>query len=393
MYADQPRHPPAPRAAGRQRRRQIELNERALDVVRGRRSCTTATRSAWATTSSSATATACARRLQWSPDPHAGDSRANPSASSADHHRSRVPLRVADVEPSREPELAALVDQADIALRSAPGVRPGTIEFSRREPQGARLHFRQLEDQTVLVVATSPAFTQVRRAWTCGSFNRASPSKVSRPDEIPADRRAAYCSPWASTLLLVSLASAHRRKSTRKRPFSSRRRWTPAAAGRGVHRRRALPRSVGAACLVEGAGCAARTAARLERASIDSFHSTPSAAAADVEFSRASRAVRLPSSGRSPATPAPPQSVISRRSPRGRGPRGWWTRSAIQSSAALLERSGPARAAKGRPGPSPGRHGPGSQGDPRPTKQEHTPLPCSTETRLLLNSTAAWATA
>ena len=66
--AHQPRHPPAPGAAGRQRSPQDGAPERRCSSrCPARRSSTTATRSAWATTSSSATATACARRCSGAP--------------------------------------------------------------------------------------------------------------------------------------------------------------------------------------------------------------------------------------------------------------------------------------------------------------------------------------
>ena len=61
--AHQSRHPPAARAVDGQRPAQDRADELAAAVVsRARRSSITATRSAWATTSISATATACARR-------------------------------------------------------------------------------------------------------------------------------------------------------------------------------------------------------------------------------------------------------------------------------------------------------------------------------------------
>ena len=62
-HEDQPRHPPAARAAARQRPRRDRADARdPVLAARARRSSTTATRSRWATTSTSATATACARR-------------------------------------------------------------------------------------------------------------------------------------------------------------------------------------------------------------------------------------------------------------------------------------------------------------------------------------------
>ena len=61
--ADQPRDPAAARPAARQQPAAHRADERAAVLAaRARRSSTTATRSGWATTSTSATATACARR-------------------------------------------------------------------------------------------------------------------------------------------------------------------------------------------------------------------------------------------------------------------------------------------------------------------------------------------
>ena len=62
-HEDQRRHPPAPRPAARRRPRRDGAHARdPVLAARAARSSTTATRSRWATTSSSATATASARR-------------------------------------------------------------------------------------------------------------------------------------------------------------------------------------------------------------------------------------------------------------------------------------------------------------------------------------------
>ena len=62
-HAAQPRHPAAPGAAARQRPAPDRAAQRACcSRCPAARSSTTATRSAWATTSTSATATACGRR-------------------------------------------------------------------------------------------------------------------------------------------------------------------------------------------------------------------------------------------------------------------------------------------------------------------------------------------
>ena len=78
-HARQRRHPPPAGAADGERRRPHQADEQPAVVdARARRSSTTATRSAWATTSISATATACARRCS-------GASTATPA--------SRAPIR------------------------------------------------------------------------------------------------------------------------------------------------------------------------------------------------------------------------------------------------------------------------------------------------------------
>ena len=67
-HADQSRHPPPARAADGERPPQDRAAElRCCSRCRARRSSITATRSAWATTSFSATATACARRCNGRP--------------------------------------------------------------------------------------------------------------------------------------------------------------------------------------------------------------------------------------------------------------------------------------------------------------------------------------
>ena len=66
--ADQPRYPPPARTAAAQPPAQDRADARvAVLTSRHARACTTATRSAWATTSTSATATACARRCNGAP--------------------------------------------------------------------------------------------------------------------------------------------------------------------------------------------------------------------------------------------------------------------------------------------------------------------------------------
>ena len=71
--AAQHRHRPAPVPADRQRpARRRAVPRHVVLACRAARSCTTATRSGWATTSTSATATACARRCSGPPTATAG---------------------------------------------------------------------------------------------------------------------------------------------------------------------------------------------------------------------------------------------------------------------------------------------------------------------------------
>ena len=75
-------------------RRKIELMNGLLFSCPARRSSTTATRSAWATTSTSATATACARPCSGAPTATPGSRTANPQRLYLPvDHRPRVPLR------------------------------------------------------------------------------------------------------------------------------------------------------------------------------------------------------------------------------------------------------------------------------------------------------------
>ena len=86
--AHQCRHPPPACAADGQRPAQDRADELAIAVAsRARRSSITATRSAWATTSISATATACARRCNGRPTAMADSPAADPARLyAADHH-------------------------------------------------------------------------------------------------------------------------------------------------------------------------------------------------------------------------------------------------------------------------------------------------------------------
>ena len=211
--AHQPRHPPPPRAAARQRPAPHRADERpAASRCRARRSSTTATRSAWATTSTSATATACARRCSGARDRNAGFSRANPQRLYLPvDHRPRVPLRGGQRRGAAEqPALAAVVDEAaDRAAQALRGVRPRHDRVpAAGEPQGAGVRARATSDERILVVANLSRFAQyveldlsrVPAAWCRSS--------CSAGRRVPARSASAVLPDARAARLLLVLARA-----------------------------------------------------------------------------------------------------------------------------------------------------------------------------------------
>ena len=142
--AHQPRHPPPPRAAARQRPPPHRADERAAVLAaRARRSSTTATRSAWATTSTSATATACARRCSGAPT--ATPASRAPTRSGSTCRSSSTPSTTTRASTSRRSRTTCTRCcwwmKRLIALRKRyKAFGRGTIEFLHPEqPQGAGL--------------------------------------------------------------------------------------------------------------------------------------------------------------------------------------------------------------------------------------------------------------
>ena len=146
--AHQSRHPPPPGAAAGERPAQDRADElaAALDARHAGRS-TTATRSAWATTSISATATACARRCSGRPTATAASRRADPQRLYLPPIQDPIyGFQAVNVEAqARRPGVAAQLDAAHD--RGAPAAREafgrGALRFLYpAQPQDPRLSAR-----------------------------------------------------------------------------------------------------------------------------------------------------------------------------------------------------------------------------------------------------------
>ena len=139
-HAAQHRHLPPPVPAARQQRGPgPALPRPAVLDARAARSSTTATRSGWATTSSSATATACARPMQWTPDRNGGFSTADfaqlylPPLMDPVYGFQAVNVEAAAARPVVVPALAA---PAAPGAQGAPGVRHRHLRgAARRQPR------------------------------------------------------------------------------------------------------------------------------------------------------------------------------------------------------------------------------------------------------------------
>ena len=187
--AHQPRHPPPPGAAARQRPQAHRADERAAcSRCPARRSSITATRSAWATTSTSATATACARRCSGAATATPASRAPTRSAVPAGHHRPRVPLRGDQRRGAAEqPALAAVVDEAaHRAAQAAPRLRPRQ-RSSSCTPRTARCwrSSAATRPSTILCVANLSRFAAGRRARP-GAVRRACvPVELFGRTELP----------------------------------------------------------------------------------------------------------------------------------------------------------------------------------------------------------------
>ena len=227
MYATDPRarsqrrHPPAARAAARERHRQDQADDTACCCrCPARRSSTTATRSAWATTSTWATATACARRCN-------GGRSATPA--------SRAPIRsdstcqpimdpiygyeAVNVEAQQREPASLLNWNAPHARRAqgVPGVRPRPTHVpAAGQPQDPRLSPRVWRRD-------HPVRRQPRALGAAGrarsrALQGTSAGRAHGPHAVPADRRPAVSAhalrPWLS-LVPARRGTARCRRGTR----------------------------------------------------------------------------------------------------------------------------------------------------------------------------------
>ena len=192
--AHQPRHPPPARAAARQRPAPDRADERrCCSRCRARRSSTTATRSGWATTSTSATATACARRCSGAPTATPA-SRARTRSSCTcrsiidpEYHYEAINVEAQQANPT---SLLWWMKRL-IALRKRhPAFGRGTIEFLTADNPRVLAFVRALRGR---------AASSSSRTCRASSSTRARPRRVPRatvPVElfgriaVPRDRRA-----------------------------------------------------------------------------------------------------------------------------------------------------------------------------------------------------------
>ena len=184
------------------------VHRAAALAARARRSSTTATRSAWATTSGSVTATAYARRCSGRPT-------ATPGFSTATPGRLHLPvdhgpgLRLPGASTSR-PQLenavvAAALDPADDpGPQAAPRVRPRQLHRPRRQqPQRAVATCASSATTSCSASTTCPG-SRSRSSSTCADWEGVAAGRAARRRAVPADRRAALpAHPRRARLLLV----------------------------------------------------------------------------------------------------------------------------------------------------------------------------------------------
>ena len=174
-------------------RRRIELMNRCSSPCPARRSSTTATRSGWATTSTSAIATACARRCS-------GAATATPAS------RAPIPQQLylpAIIDPQYHYEQVNVEAQERypfsllnwmkrlIALRKQHRVfGRGSLEFVGCPNRKVLAYLRRDDRETILVVVNLSRSGAAGRARS-GRVRRADAGRDVRPHRVPAHRRAA----------------------------------------------------------------------------------------------------------------------------------------------------------------------------------------------------------
>jgi maltose alpha-D-glucosyltransferase / alpha-amylase len=171
MYAEYAKDPRMRRNIGISRRlfpllendrRQAELLHALLFSCRARRSCTTATRSAWATTSTSATATASAPRCSGRPTATAGSPR--PTSPSSTCRRSWTPCTASavNVEAERATPSSFLhwIRRALQIRKQHPVFGTGSFEPLHAENPSVLAYLRTDARDTVLCVNNLSRFPQ-----------------------------------------------------------------------------------------------------------------------------------------------------------------------------------------------------------------------------------------
>ena len=191
------RHPAPARAARREQPPPHRAAERdAVLAARARRSSTTATRSAWATTSTSAIATASARRCSGASDRNGGFSRADPARLYAPPIMDPVyGYQAINVEAQERYPFSLLNWMKRlIAMRKQHRVfGRGSLEFVGCSNRKVLAYLRRDERETILVVVNLSRTRAAGGARPEG-VRRADPGRDERPDRVPAHRRSARTS-------------------------------------------------------------------------------------------------------------------------------------------------------------------------------------------------------
>ena len=190
--AGQRGHPPAAGPAAGQRPQADRDDERARSSpCRARRSSTTATRSAWATTSTSATATRCGRRCN-------GTATATPASPTANPQRLYLPVIIDPEYHSQAVNVEAQAQNPNsllwwmkrlIALRQRyKAFGRGTLEILLPgQPQGLRLH-PPLRGGAHPRASSTCRGTPSARSSTCPRSGAPSRSSSSGNAGVPAHR-------------------------------------------------------------------------------------------------------------------------------------------------------------------------------------------------------------
>ena len=201
--ARQRRHPsPAGARCSTTPARRSSSRTRCCCPCRAARACTTATRSAWATTSGCPTATPSARPMQWTPDRNAGllDRRPGQALPAArpvaraplQPHQRRGAARAADVA-------AALgARHAHASAGSTPRSGAGDFEVLPCDNESVLAFCRHTADETILVVANLASTARAATVYAAGPRGLVGARRVRRgavpaPSAPTGPRR----SPWA----------------------------------------------------------------------------------------------------------------------------------------------------------------------------------------------------